>query len=56
MTTREPLRTYRASDEVYDAAKAAALRNGESLAAVIRRALTDYAEQSSTTTTGGANQ
>ena len=48
---KDPLRTYRAPDEEYDAAVAAAAANGESLAAVIRRALAEYVRQSSTPTT-----
>jgi len=41
--TRDPLRTYRASDEVYLPALARANKLGEPLAAVIRRALIEYA-------------
>lgn len=41
---RQPLRTYRAPDDVYLPAQAAAKANGEDLAVVIRRALSAYAE------------
>lgn len=42
-TNRDPLRTYRCPDDVYDAAMTEAQKRGESLAEVIRRALAEYA-------------
>jgi len=45
---REKTRTYRASDELYERAMAAANKRGESLGEVIRRALDDYAAPAST--------
>jgi len=41
---RDPLRTYRAADDVYDPAVRAAAQRGESVSAVLRRALVDYAK------------
>lgn len=42
-THRHPLRTYRAPDEVYLPALAAAEKKGEPLAEAIRQFLTEYA-------------
>jgi hypothetical protein len=42
MTEENKRRTFRATDEEWNAAQAAAARNGETLAAVLRRFLVDY--------------
>lgn len=40
---KTPVRSFRVDDEVYDAAKAKADREGESLSEVVRRLLEEYA-------------
>lgn len=41
---RQPLRTYRAEDDVYLPAQEAAAKRGDNLSEVIRRALIEYAK------------
>ena len=50
---REPLRSIRVPDDIWEAAQKVAAERGESVSEVIRRALKRYARSGTTNTNGG---